>query len=80
MERTPYYDLTMDDESEYYSVGRVNENTRKIDTALHGLDTAFVELSKVAGAIVEMPPAVELGARRDGAYYLDRRASYNRGV
>ncbi len=43
-------------------------------------DEAFLALYGMAGSIVEMPPAVEPGERRNGAYYLDRKVSYNRGV
>lgn len=43
-------------------------------------DEAFLALYGMAGSIVEMPPVVEPGDRRDGAYYLDRKVSYNRGV
>ena len=72
---------TLKDLENYYTKGEtLSPETRVLLGDVNTPDEAFLALYGMAGSIVEMPPAVEPGDRRDGTYYLDRKVSYNRGV
>ncbi len=62
MERTQYYNLTMDNETEYYSVARVNDNTRKIDAALHALEEGKASLGEDGKVAPEQLPDMDIQA------------------
>ena len=72
---------TLKDLENYYTKGEtLSPETRVLLGDVNTPDEAFLALYGMAGSIVEMPPAVEPGDRRNGTYYLDRKVSYNRGV
>ena len=81
LERSLIYVTIKELEENYYTKGEtLSPETRVLLGDVNTPDEAFLALYGMAGSIVEMPPAVEPGGRRDGTYYLDRKVSYNRGV
>ena len=81
LERSLIYVTIKELEENYYTKGEtLSPETRVLLGDVNTPDEAFLALYGMAGSIVEMPPAVEPEDRRDGAYYLDRKVSYNRGV